>query len=229
MNVRVTSVSKKEQQLFGTPSAVFVLTNEAIRPEEIKRASSELRQRYGAPDLPDKPSDQSRVGGFFDWRDGSAVLVDVREASGQTAANGEQFLAQIRHQIQREAIEKTIEMRIEAITRDTGLDAARSARAMDPAGEYHLRARALVREVHEPDWSQIDARVAQQMVKAGRSHDDVAEAIRDASPNEAAVSTLSYGEQTASAARTIVDQERAYQQERSLIDRADDRTNDRGR
>ena len=31
INIRVTSVSKREQDLFGTPSAVFVLTNEAIR------------------------------------------------------------------------------------------------------------------------------------------------------------------------------------------------------
>ena len=40
MNVRVTSVSKKEQDLFGAPAAVFVLTNETIR-------------RSGATSIPD--------------------------------------------------------------------------------------------------------------------------------------------------------------------------------
>jgi iron complex outermembrane recepter protein len=40
MNVRVISVSKKEQDLFGVPSAVFVLTNETIR-------------RSGATSIPD--------------------------------------------------------------------------------------------------------------------------------------------------------------------------------
>jgi iron complex outermembrane recepter protein len=40
MKIHVTSVSKKEQQLFGTPSAIFVLTNETIR-------------RSGATTIPD--------------------------------------------------------------------------------------------------------------------------------------------------------------------------------
>ena len=40
INIRVTSVSKKEQDLFVTPSAAFVLTNEAIR-------------RSGATSIPD--------------------------------------------------------------------------------------------------------------------------------------------------------------------------------
>jgi iron complex outermembrane receptor protein len=43
MKIQVTSVSKKPQELFGTPSAVFVLTNEAIRRSGVTTIPDALR------------------------------------------------------------------------------------------------------------------------------------------------------------------------------------------